>query len=143
MKKKALKLINPAPEFRKQRVFSEALKRKIVSDFNSKLHTVSEIGKLYDVSTTSVYRWIYRFTPGLAPGIKQVVQMESEAEKSRKLTEQVGELERALGRNQMKVEFLEKILDLGSAHLGFDLKKTFGTTPLNGSDSTENSTENV
>lgn len=140
MKKKALKASNPVPEFRHRRFFSEELKRKIVKEIGAKLHTVSEIGKLYGVSTTAVYRWVYQYTPGLAPGTTQVVQMESESERTRIAEQRVAELERALGRKQLELEVVEKILEVGSASLGFDLKKTFSTTPLHGIGATENRT---
>ncbi len=140
MKRKALKVSNPVPEFRQRRFFSEELKRKIVKDIGSKLHTVSEIGKLYGVSTTAVYRWVYQYTPGLAPGTTQVVQMESEAERTRLAEQRVADLERALGRKQLELEIAEKILEIGSASLGFDLKKTFGTPQSSGSAPTENRT---
>lgn len=140
MKKKSLKASNPAPEFRQRRFFSEELKRKIVKEIGAKLHTVAEIGKLYGVSTTAVYRWVYQYTPGLAPGTTQVVQMESEAERTRLAEQRVAELERALGRKQLELEVVEKILEVGSASLGFDLKKTFGTTQSNGTAPTGNRT---
>ena len=43
MKKRVLKVSNAAPEFRKKRIFSEELKRKIVKEIGTKLHTVAEI----------------------------------------------------------------------------------------------------
>lgn len=140
MKKKLSKVSNAAPEFRNQRVFSEELRRKIVKEIASKLHTVGEIQRLYGVSATSVYRWVYKYTPGMVPGTRQVVQMESEAERTRLAEARVAELERALGRKQLELEVAEKILEIASGSLGFDLKKTFGTPPPNGSVSTENRT---
>lgn len=128
------------PEFRRQRVFSEELKRKIVKDIASKLHTVGEIQRLYGVSRAAVYRWVYQYTPGMAPGTKQVVQMESEAERTRIAEARVAELERALGRKQLELDYSEKLIELASVSLGFDLKKTFSTTPSHGSGPTENHT---
>lgn len=140
MKKKQSKVSNEGPVFRNKRHFSPELKSKIVKEIKSGLHTVSEVSRLYAVSTTAVYRWVYEFTPGLVPGTTVVVQMESEAEKTRRLAEQVADLERMVGRKQMEVEFLEKVLELASDRVGYDLKKTFGTTPSSGSSSTATST---
>jgi transposase len=136
MKKNMSKVSNESAEFGSRRVFSEALKRKIVQEIGTKLHSVSEIERLYGVSRTSVYRWVYKYTPGLVPGVKQVVEMESEAESTRRAWERVAEMERALGRKQMELEALGKVVELASASLGFDLKKTFGMTPSNGTGST-------
>ena len=102
------------------------------------MHTVAEIQRLYDVSAASVYRWVYKFTPGLVPGVTQVVQMESEAERTKKLIERVSELERVVGQKQLTIDLLEKVLEFSSITHGFDQKKSFLATQLSGSASTVN-----
>ena len=52
-----------------------------------------------------------------------VVQMESEAYKTLRLQQQVAELERVIGQKQMEIDFLNKLLEIGSDEMGFDLKK--------------------
>jgi transposase-like protein len=138
--KKSLKPSNQRVSLLPRRVFSEELRRKIVRDIGAKLHTVSEITRLYGVSSTAVYCWIHRYTPGLVPGTTQVVQMESEAERTRQAEARVAELERALGRKQLEKEYLERLIEVASESLCIDLKKTFGTTPSSGSASTETNT---
>lgn len=140
MKKTTSQVSNAAPELRKQRVFSEELKRKIVKEIAAKLHTVTEIQRLYQVSPTSVYRWVYQYTPGLAPGIKQVVQMESEAERTRQLVQRVAELERIVGQKQMAIDLLEKVLEFSSKAHGYDQKKSFLEARSSGSGATEDHT---
>lgn len=139
MKKNVSKVRNSIPKFRESRVFSEELKRKVAKEFGKNLHTISQLAKLYGVSNTTIYRWVYKYTAGMAPGTRKVVQMESEAEKTRQLISQVAELERALGRKQLEIDILKKVLEIGSTELGFDLKKTFCTTRSNGSESPESS----
>lgn len=123
MKKKSNKLCNPTPEFRQRRVFSEDLRRKIVTDIGSKLFTVLEASRVYGVSQQSIYRWVYRYSPGLAPGTTQVVQMDSEAENRKNQLERIAELERALGQKQMEIDYLHKIIESASNEFGVDLKK--------------------
>jgi transposase len=136
MSKRVPKVSNGTVKLRERRIFSEALRRKIVHEVATKLHSISEIKRLYGVSGTAVYRWILRYTPGLVPGAVQVVQMESEAEKSRVLAERVAELERIIGRKQMYIDVLEKTIELASDSFGVDVKKSFFPLSSNGSAST-------
>ena len=45
-----------------QRVFSEEFKREIVSLFNSGKFSVLKLEKLYGISDSALYRWIYKFS---------------------------------------------------------------------------------
>lgn len=123
-----------------KRIFSEEFKRKKVKEIEEKLTTVLEISREYKVSCTSVYKWLYKYSLNFKKELTQVVQMESEQEKTRKLKAQIAELERALGRKQMELDFANKMLEIASEEVGEDLKKKYGTPPLNGSESTGNST---
>jgi hypothetical protein len=59
--------------------------------------------------------------------------MESEATINGDLQKRISELERAVGQKQLEIDFLNKLFEVGSAELGFDLKKNFSTQPSNGS----------
>lgn len=136
MSKKEEKVRNVEVSLRPRREFSEELKRKLVDEVHLRVHTVTEIMRLYGVSRPAIYRWIYKYTPGLVPGVKQVVQMESEAEKTRQLKQELLETQGALGRAAAKIELLEKIIELASEELGIDLKKSTRTGFSSGSDAT-------
>jgi molecular chaperone GrpE (heat shock protein) len=62
--------------------------------------------------------------------------MESEQEKTKKLQSRIDELERALGRKQMELDYLNKLIELEGERLGEDLKKKAGLPPWNGSEQT-------
>ncbi len=49
--------------------------------------------------------------------------MESESYKTQQLLQRLSELERAVGQKQLEIDFLNKLFELGSEELGFDLKK--------------------
>ena len=117
---------------RRNRHFSEPLKRKIVSQIIQKQLRVLEAAKLYKVSRTSIYNWIYRYSE-LERGLKTVVQMESESHKTAYYQQQLAELERLYGQKQIELDYLNKLLELASAELGYDLKKKHGFKRLNGS----------
>jgi transposase len=50
--------------------------------------------------------------------------MESESQKALSLQHQVAELERKVGQKQLQIDYLEKLIELASTNLGYDLKKT-------------------
>lgn len=121
------KVKSPQSKLRKQRVFSDTFKRQKVKEIDQGLVSVTELSKLYDVSTQSIYRWLHKYSVNHQKGVIQVVQMESEAQKTKQLLERVAELERIIGQKQLQIDFLEKLIELGSEELRVDLKKNFGT----------------
>jgi transposase-like protein len=119
-------------KIRERRNFSEALKRQIVSELESKVTTIREICELYSVTRTSIYRWLYKYSPHYKKGTIQVVQMKSEAEKSKQLYSRVKELEAVVGRKQLEIDYLDRLIDLASKELEYDLKKNYEPELLNG-----------
>ena len=126
---------------RQQRNFSEALKRRIVKEIEDQQVTVSEVCRLYAVSGTSVYKWIHKYSRRLEKGVRQVVELESESTRTKKLAERVAELERVIGQKQLEIDYLEKVVEIGSEEIGLDLKKKCDTLCSNGSASTDSSTD--
>ncbi len=118
------------------RTFSESFKRAKVKEIVEKRMTVQEVSDLYQVSRTSVYKWLYKYST-LERGCKQVVQMESEALLNKRLKEQIAELERTIGQKQLEIDFLNKTLEIAGEEVGYDLKKKYGPKSLNGLKSTE------
>ena len=118
------------------RTFSESFKRAKVKAIVEKQLTIQQVSDLYGVSRTSVYKWVYRYS-GLERGTKQVIQMESEALKTKLLLQQVAELERVIGQKQLEIDYLAKTLELASQEVGYDLKKKYAPKPLNGSEDIE------
>jgi transposase-like protein len=108
---------------RQNRYFSEAIKRKIVSELDRKIVTISEISREYQVSRTSVQKWIYKYSPLKKKGRKMVVESESDAKKIAELKAQIKQLEQAVGQKQIKIDFLEKMIELTEEDLKIDIKK--------------------
>ena len=65
--------------------------------------------------------------------------MKSEEFKNGGLLRRMAELERIVGQKQLEIDFLNKLLKIGSGELGFDLKKNFSPPPLNGTGSAKES----
>ena len=88
------------------------------------------------MSATAVYRWLYKYSPHHQPKCTLVVQMDSEQSKNSALQQRIAELERIIGQKQLEVDFLNKLLEIGSKEMGFDLKKSFSSTPSSGTGGT-------
>ena len=127
-------------ELRQRRIFSEELKKKIVKDLISKRTTIGSVISEHQVSGNSVYRWLYKYSPQHEPKCTLVVQMDSEEIKNNELRKRIAELERIVGQKQLEIDFLNKLLEIGSNELGFDLKKSFSSPPSNGTGSTSEGT---
>jgi transposase len=128
-------------EIRERRVFSEVLKKKIVKDLLSKRLTIKEATIEHQVSPQSVYQWLYKYSPHHKPRCTLVVQMESEEQKKYELQRRVAELERIIGQKQLEIDFLNKLLEVGSKELGFDLKKSFSSPLSDGTSITKGNTD--
>lgn len=122
---------------RQRRTFSSELKIKIVRDLEKGKATVAGIVREYDVGQTSVYRWLNKYSRHLHSNHPIVMQMDSEAYKSKELEKRIQELQAALGRKQMEIDFLNRMIEQGKEELGIDLKKKFSTPPSTGSGKTE------
>jgi transposase len=127
-------------EIRERRIFSEEVKKKAVKDLVSKRTTIKALMNEHQISYQSVYSWLYKYSPYHEQKCTLVVQMKSEETKNSELQKRVAELERVVGQKQLEIDFLNKLLEIGSSELGFDLKKNFNTPPSNGTDGTGKNT---
>ena len=117
---------------RRNRYFSEAFKRKKVGEIDKNLVTVSEVCREYQVSSTAVYQWIYKYSHMRKKGVKQVVEAKSDTRKLQLLKEQIKELERSVGQKQLQIDFLSKVIDIAEEEYGVDIKKKFDRKPCDG-----------
>ena len=128
---------SPQLEIKTRRSFSETFKREKVKDLVEKRISMKQLCSLYEVSRTSVYNWLYAYSPHHEQKTILVVQMESEAYKSQMLQQRIAELERVVGQKQLELDFLNKLFEIGSQELGFDIKKNLSTKLSNGTGAEE------
>ena len=121
----------------KRREFSEQVKRQVVGEFRSGKYTARELADLYNCSPPTIYRWIYKYSPGDSPQVNVVEMSESADQKVNDLKQKIADLERALGQKQIKVDFYEKMLELAEEEYDLDLKKSSSSKPSSGSGSTK------
>lgn len=106
------------------RRFSETFKRERVAAIEAKQITIAQTTRVYGISATSLYKWIYRYSDR-TKGTRVVIEMESEGKKIEGLLQRIAELERIVGQKQMALDIAEKTIEVASEEVGFDLKKKY------------------
>ena len=107
------------------RHFSEAFKKEKVKLIENKKVTVLQLSRIYDVSTTAIYKWIRKYSKYPEKRERVVVEKESEGAKTLSLMKKIAELEQLLGQKQVEVEYLKKVIDFGSELTETDIKKKY------------------
>ena len=124
---------------RRNRHFSDSFKLQKVREIETGQTKIGEICSQYQVSSTSVYRWIEKF--GIMKDKKErlVVESESDTRQLIELKKRLSELERIIGQKQIQIDFQNKMIELAEETYGVDIKKKFFTPPPATSGSTEKS----
>jgi len=122
------------------RIFSIEFKLRQVDMLNRKLVTIRDVCEAHDVSATAVYKWLRKYSPHYKHRTRIVVEMESEARKNKELLARIAELESMVGRKQMEIEYLDKLIEISSDELGVDIRKKGELPRSNGSASEKGST---
>lgn len=119
-----------------RRIFSDKLKKKIIKDIEQGKVNVLGASREYAVTQTTVYAWLKKFSTYLHPSTTIVMQMDSEQYRSKELEKKVAELEAALGRKQLEIDYLNKLIEIAGQDLGTDLKKNTSIPALDGTNKT-------
>lgn len=125
---------------RRNRYFSESFKKQKVREIEKNQIRVTEVSQLYQVSRTSVYKWVYKYSSLYQKGLKQIIEPMSDTRKIKDLQNRIKELEQMVGQKQIQLEFHQKMIELAEQHYGIKIKKKFGSPPYDGSGSTGNLT---
>lgn len=118
---------------KKHRIYSEEFKKKLVSDFESGRYSVIQLEKLHGIHNAVIYKWIYKYSTFNEKGYRIVEHKKSSQQKVRELEKKVKELEAALGRKQVMVDYLEEMIKVAKDELDIDIKKNFSTPQSKGS----------
>lgn len=122
---------------KEHRIFSEQIRRETVKNIESGKCTVKEASKELLISETAVYNWIYRYSQYLSKKRIMVVEDKSEAYRSKELEKKIKELEAIVGRKQMEIDILNKVIDFANEEFKIDLKKNLSKDRSNGSGPTK------
>jgi len=114
-------------KLRKHRRYSDSFKKQIVSDFESGKYSVLQLERLHGIKNSSIYSWIYKFSTFNEKGYRVIEMEDSTTNKVKDLELKVKELEAALGRKQIMVDYLETMIDVAKDELNIDIKKNYAT----------------
>lgn len=121
---------------RKQRKYSIEFKKRIVADFESGKFSVLQLEKLHGIRNPTIYAWIYKFSTFNEKGFRIIEMKDSSSQKMKELEIRVKELESVVGRKQIMIDYLEKMMEIAKEELDIDIKKNFGTPQSTGSEKT-------
>ncbi len=116
----------------KQRKFSEEFKKSIVSDFESGKFSVPQLERLHNIGNPLIYKWIYKYSRSNERGQRIVEMKDSSTQKLKALEQKIKELEQAVGKKQIQIDYLEKMIDIAKDELNIDIKKNSNTPQSSG-----------
>lgn len=121
---------------RKRRSYSKDFKKFIVSEYESGKFSVLELSRLHDITFQCIYNWIYKYSLFNKQNTVVVEMKQSSLNKLKAYEKRIKELEQVLGQKQLKIDYLEKIIELSDEHYKTDVKKSFKQQLWNGSEKT-------
>ena len=115
-----------------RRNFSEEFKKARVKEYEKGNFTVNELSRLYGVHRVIIYRWIYKYSTYNKKSIKVVEMSESSTKKLKDLESRINELEQIVGQKQLKIDYLEKMIEIAKEQFDIDIKKNSDTLQSDG-----------
>lgn len=124
-------------KIRKHRRFSDEFKKSVVDQYEKGEATVNELSLEYSIASQVIYRWISKFSIFNSKGYVLVEHDKSKTKKLSELQKENQALKAMLGEKQIKIEYLEKLIELAESELKVDIKKNSSTPQSNSSERTE------
>ncbi len=128
---------------RQHRRFSESFKIQKVKEIETGKTKISELSRAYQVSQTSIFRWIETYGMMKDKPERIVIETDSDTKQLLELKKKVAELERIVGQKQIMLDFKDKMIELAEQTYGVDIKKKFSTQPSDIFGTTESNTRSV
>lgn len=130
MKKKQVHL-------RPRRLFTEDFKRSLIKEYESGKFSILELGNLHQIKVSLIYRWIYKYSIYNKKKVMVVEYEDSSMKRLKEMELRIKELERIVGQKQIKIDYLEKMIEIAGEQYNIDVKKNFDTPHSNGSNHIE------
>lgn len=106
-----------------KRIFSPEVKLDLVKKIEQGDLNVSDVSRTYGVTRTAVYKWLRKYSDLYKKETRVVVEHKSISKKNKELRDKVKMLEQALGQKQMRIDYLEKVVEFASERSGEDIEK--------------------
>jgi len=117
-------MIKNGVKLRVRRIYSEDFRKSRVQEYESGELTISQISRLFNIGSSSIYKWIYKHSLYNSKGLKIVEMSESTTQKVKTLETKIADLERLLGKKLIQIDFLETTLEVLKEEHGIDFKKS-------------------
>lgn len=128
---------------RRRRTFSSNFRIAKVREIEQGKAKICDICREYEVSYTTVYRWLDKYGKMKKGGPKMIVEIESDTQQLLRLKQKVAELEQIIGQKQVLLDFKDKMIDIAEEMYGVDIKKKCSTKLSPTSGKTENNSTSV
>ena len=107
-----------------RRTFSPAFKKEKVELIEQGKISVRELSLIYEVSLSSIYKWLGKYSK-VAKTEQVVVEKKSEHKKNIELIKQIRELEQAVGRKQLELDYYKSFVEIINEQEGIDIEKKY------------------
>ena len=122
---------------RQRRRFSKSIQRSSVHRIDKGDVSITELCRELEVSRNAVYKWMAKYSVIYRKQNRFIVEDKSQHSRVKSLEKEVKELQAALGRKQMELEYLSKLIELTEKESGIEILKKDESKPWNGSNKTE------
>lgn len=119
------------------RRYSKAFKKARVAEYERGEFTVQQLSRMYGFSHQSMYNWIYKYSRYSEQNIQVVEHKQSSSEKLKEALKENKKLKEKLGEKQIKIDYLEKLIELTEEDYGIEVKKNEDTPHSGGSENTD------
>ena len=124
-------------KIRKSRRYTVGFKKQLVNEFESGKFSVLELSRLHGIHFQSIYNWIYKYSNTNNEGYRIVEMKDSSKKKVKDLEQKIKDLEQIVGKKQIMIDYLEKMMEIAKDELDIDIKKNFNTSQSAGSGKTK------
>jgi len=122
---------------KKYRKFSQEFKKSIVAQYESGRSSTKELSIANHISQQLIYRWIYKYSNFNSKEYRIVEHSTSKTKRIKELADENKSLKAMIGEKQIRIEYLEKLIQLAEDELNVDIKKNSSTPQSNASEKTK------
>lgn len=109
---------------RTRKVFSESFKKQKVELIESGKLTTGSVATQFDLSYAAVYQWVKKYGKAIPPD-KIVIESDSDYLKVLELQKDKSNLERIVGKQQIRIDYYETLIEMIKEHYKEDVEKKF------------------
>jgi transposase-like protein len=106
----------------KSRYFAPEVRQAIVAEIDAGM-SKAEAARKYQVSQTTVFKWVQLYSPHHTPRVVTVVESASQTSRVKELELELRNAYAAIGRKDCQLVYQDKLFEAAQKELGYDLKK--------------------